>query len=492
MFGTTNKRKLSLTVLLGGIQLVILLAASSAAGQFQPAFGNHSHPVGGLDAELTGTASGVVVSTPAGQWRINPAASRVKLSSTHFWNSEGTLPIGDRDLPGLQNGGEQYIPRSRGVEKRSASGSKILSLDGYRPNDLVEYNGRVWAGTLGGIFVERNGRFQHRGDFPERIVALESWRHMLVFLTPETVGVYDGNVIETTRLPGPTDNHISALLRTPNRLVVGTFNDGISVLEKDGWRHYEDQLPSPKVNALARFRGEVWIGTSAGPAVLSGGEISKVEVENWHSAVSDFATTDKRLFMTGGDQMAKYDGSTWSVTRHKRRPFWQSATIYRGSMAVGGMEGLQHFGNVDLPAKPELADPWVTAVLGTPKGLYFGTYDAGLYRYDGGKIEAVNTTAWVTPRSVASLDGKILVGTRGNGLEIVNRDGQIRLIGKNEGLAGGEVTAIAVDKRGVWVGTRNGLSYLPASAVSGTKQTEPAYPKGASCSTGSQMMVALE
>lgn len=82
----------------------------------------------------------------------------------------------------------------------------------------------------------------------------------------------------------------------------------------------------------------------------------------------------------------------------------------------------------------------------------------GLFRVVGGELQPVDPR--LTGVHVWTLaldrDGRLLVGTRGLGLAILDRDGGFRLVGLAEGLPNSVVRGIAVTDDGIWLATAGG------------------------------------
>jgi ligand-binding sensor domain-containing protein len=141
---------------------------------------------------------------------------------------------------------------------------------------------------------------------------------------------------------------------------------------------------------------------------------------------------------------------------------------------VGTLEGLWRFAADGETSERfryaggELPDDWINAVVvGADGTVWAGTYDHGVaYRAPGGPWRSFSEGAglpcgWVNPGAMAALpDGSVLVGTLGGGLLRLDSNGLLDHWTMADGLAGDDVTSIAIDGLQVHVGTRSGLSRL--------------------------------
>jgi ligand-binding sensor domain-containing protein len=261
--------------------------------------------------------------------------------------------------------------------------------------------------------------------------------------------------------------HVSALLQLDDELLVGSFDAGIVALS--GTRVRAHFVRPRFVNALLRTPEGVY---AAGPeglylATLQAGRVSgfeRVPLPTQQSHVNDLArgsdgtlwlATSQGLLGLRAGQARLIDASSglpsrlvYAVLVTDDGALW--AGTARGAIRLG-REGVQRFST----ANGALKQDWVTALTVHRGQVIAGTYDAGSVElHADGTSRALGETSklWVNPRGLFALDGSLLVASMGDGLM---RDGTTVV-----GSKGLDVTALAADTGGLWVGTRLGLLRL--------------------------------
>jgi len=304
---------------------------------------------------------------------------------------------------------------------------------------LLAADGRRWAGTDRGIVVE----------------GADGWTWL----------VHDG--------VGSNDVTTAAL--HDGSLLIGTFDRGASL----------DGRPLPLGNAEvndATFddAGVAWIATSRGLArvaddVRTFGAMHGLESEH----VGAVSATAAGLWVGTSAGVQRFEGGAFTAPLGGADAF-KVSHVYDllavdGSVYAGTLEGLwsvRRGGATGFRYETgELPDSWINGVAEGPDGrLWAGTYDAGLgLREPDGTwrwlVEGPDLSCgWVNPGAIAALrDGSVLVGTMGGGLLRVAPGGEIERWTMADGLAGDDVTAIAVEDDTIWVGTRSGLTRLEVS-----------------------------
>jgi ligand-binding sensor domain-containing protein len=177
--------------------------------------------------------------------------------------------------------------------------------------------------------------------------------------------------------------------------------------------------------------GNLWIGTAQGLKCLSGGVLKEIG-----SGIPAGA-------------------SITSLTLGQDQTLW-----------VGTLSGL-YSAKPGSPRKFEsvrtLADQTIRSLCGDRRDhVWIGTEQNGLYRYAGGKLDAITTREGLSANYILSLcedrEGNIWAGTFYNGVDEIWR-GKFETYSTEEGLAGPLVRAIAEDQKGtMWIGTESGLS----------------------------------
>ena len=187
------------------------------------------------------------------------------------------------------------------------------------------------------------------------------------------------------------------------------------------------------VNAMCEdHEGEFWIGTGEGLKLLSGGQVTNI---------------------SGNGIPA--NANITSLFLDKNQTLW-----------VGTLEGL-YFAEPAHQRKflkvRALTGQSVRSLCGDRDGhLWIGSEQGGIFRYAGGKFEAITTKEGLSADYILSLcqdrEGNIWAGTFYNGVDEIWR-GKFETYSTDVGLAGPLVRAIAEGGDGtMWIGTESGLS----------------------------------
>src|SRR4051812_2605994 len=160
-----------------------------------------------------------------------------------------------------------------------------------------------------------------------------------------------------------------------------------------------------------------------------------------------------------------------SIDAPKRRcvgPTWTSATIVLIVTLAGTVRAEVTPSATDVPfivktwlATDGLPQSSVTALARTPDGyLWVGTA-GGLARFDGVRFVNYGLSHGLRSLSIRALvedgDGGPWVATLGGGRSRLRGDGTIATLPTADGLASNELSAIARDGSGLWVGSKKGL-----------------------------------
>lgn len=355
--------------------------------------------------------------------------------------------------PGLQRLlGDQLAPvqvpvlRKRRIVALQAEGDTLhVALD---PTGHVrlDASGKAWmvdASTPVGCFHESAaGRVMartpgHSCEHPTRAGELPS-AHVSALLQLEhelLVGTFDHGISVfadgRVRAPLTGPRFVNALLRTPEG-VYAAGADGLYLAPVAHGRvgaFARVPLPAQQthINHLARAAdGTLWLATSLGLLGLRAGEPTRlIDTHNGLPSRLVYAV------------LATDDGAVWAGTA-------------RGAVRLS-REGVRVFST----ANGALRQDWVTALTQHRGQVIAGTYDAGSVELhaDGTALPLDDTARlWVNPHGLFTLDGALLVASMSEGLR---RNGATL-----PGTTGLDVTAIASDAHGLWLGTRNGLLRL--------------------------------
>mgnify|MGYP000129383721 CR=1 FL=1 len=283
---------------------------------------------------------------------------------------------------------------------------------------------------------------------------------------------------------GPGNNDLTSVDADGDVLLVGSFDGG-------AWRRVDGRwtalsAPTGEINDVALDVGVAWLATSRGLARVDPAGRLRTWGRNQGLAsehVSALTATEDGLLVGTTAGVARFDGVGFAplgagLASGPRNVY--SVAARDGEVWVGTLEGAWRFADgapgfdsVGSTTRVryetgELPDSWVNAVTIAPDGrLWVGTYDHGLATVGvDGRWSSLTEgddlpCGWVNPDALVALDdGTALVGTLGGGLLRVDPTGAIDRWTAADGLAGDDVTGLAVDGQDVWVATRSGLSRL--------------------------------
>jgi signal transduction histidine kinase/ligand-binding sensor domain-containing protein len=300
-------------------------------------------------------------------------------------------------------------------------------------------DGYLWVGTYEGL-VRFDGvelRLFDRNSTP----GLPN-NSVLVVAPTRDGALWVGTNAGVSRLAGGTVRHfgpadgvpaaVYALVEEPDgTLWAATSGGGLARWQAGRWRVFgrADGLPHEMLTALTLAPdGTLWIGTVAGLAVRRGGRIQPIA--GMGEAVQSL--------VLGGDAL-------WVGT-------------------VNGLRRLRDGAREEVPVLLPLEHHSVTTLgLDRDGAVWIGTYDNGLYRFTGGRLDSFGIDDGLLDRSVRALledaDGDLWVGTNG-GLQRLSA-GRFVTYGRSDGLADGYVRSVLEDESGaLWAGTAGGLTRL--------------------------------
>ncbi len=394
------------------------------------------------------------------------------LSTALAQDGRGFLWIGTQDGLVRYDGYSFKVFRSRAGDKSSLSGSYVRSL-------LVSRDGRIWVGTISGglsVFDPATERFtQYRHD-PRQAASLandrvesiaEDRQGRLWIATDSGLDRFDpsGSAFDHYRHDGSkpeslaNDQVRSLLFDREGRLWVGS-RGGLQRWNAEGTfdaiaANGPDALAGKDVNKLFQdAAGRVWIGTSShGAAVWDGGQL------RWLKPAAKGSQDGLSHFWIYGIAQVKPD-EVWIAT-------------FGGGIDVIDPLTLKVIDRLRSDGTSTIGNDRIGSVLVDRAGLvWVGSWGGGLARHDPStrafrklRYGAANSEGPSHPaivRSMETADGRLWLGTNGNGIDIMDSDGRLvdghRPNPKQPGaLADGSVTCMAQARDGtVWVGTLDG------------------------------------
>lgn len=268
-------------------------------------------------------------------------------------------------------------------------------------------------------------------------------------------------------LPVP---NVMGLIRFQDRLWLATFDRGLWVRERSGWRHFgrAEGLSSEEPRAFAAAGGRLLVRHT-------GGQVDQFDGKTW---VKDALKWKVARHWTAGLSAAGLIGGWGTVTRRGPSGWEQQVlpeplraeTITACGMAgdtlilATGKRGLWRRRGDDLRPVPGLADSWITALETEGTAVLAGTFSG-------------EAAFWPSPEERLPVSVKLpstVTAVRlapGRDPLVACRAGVWRLRGgrwealPHPELAGLEPQALFASGTGVWVGGRNGLAFLPWTAL---------------------------
>lgn len=276
-----------------------------------------------------------------------------------------------------------------------------------------------------------------------------------------------------------TDRNISALaIDASRRLWVGYFDRGLDILDATGVRttHVEDEHvfcvnrivhdPAGAQTAVATANGLVLFDAIGRPKQVLGraqgliaDHVTDLVVQSGRMTI---ATPAGLTFLDaeGGRSLSAFQGL---VNNHVYALAAAGNQILAGTL--GGASLLED-GAIRASyttANSSLSHNWITALTRLDDEWIVGTYGGGLFRLDAkGRWERfpdTPATLTINPNAMLATEANVFAGTLSNGLMVYQRQTR-RWTSVEDGLPSLNVTALAADQDGLFVGTDNGIVRL--------------------------------
>nr|WP_241094088.1 ligand-binding sensor domain-containing diguanylate cyclase [Xanthomonas bonasiae] len=335
----------------------------------------------------------------------------------------------------LPRGGELWVG-TRGAVLRFAEGDEEplpLPADAHAApvRQLLDAQGRLWAGSRDGLLFRRDGRWQRLPGDPavtrRAVEALfqDSDGNLWVGVPGYLLRVRDGGIVEQSLQHGQ-NTVVSAVFEDRERnLWLGTQLSGVSRLWNGWTRRYSsyEGLTDPLVWTLARDPdGSLWVGTGSGLARLRAGRYQQVLGRD--QLPSDVPYT-----------LLAEPGHLWIGTR-------RGALLYRDGRVA------------EPPLLAPLHELQVNGIVrDRAQRLWFATSD-GLFRSDGVRLHRYGNSEGLRDPRVRLIHetraGRLLIGSQA-GLYEVRGERLLALAEAGSALADADVTAIHELPGGQWV-----------------------------------------
>lgn len=390
-------------------------------------------PAGELLVSVTG--HGVWQRTPDGAW-VPLAAGDTRADMQVLWAAAD-----GRIWGGTESGLWVYVEgawRTYALHP-VADSSSVLAL-------AQDDTGGLWVGTSRGLYydpdVQPGGaavmqfRAQRNGLVNDFVRALTFDRDGQLWLgTAGGVSRYAGYRWQLQQAEAVAAQRINALLTdSEDRIWAGMEGNGLAMWDGSRWRHFTalNGLPDNRVIALfADDAGRLWVSTGEGVGY-------RTAEGSWRFDLPRQGLLALPVYAFA----ASSDGTIWLA-------------------AQGGLASWRP--DRGFTPTPEFAGQRVNAIHQAADGtLWAGLgQSGGLVRFADGRWQTVTDSGAAAIRDVVVNgiqelpDGSLWVGTYNDGLWVRQGGRWLRM---DEHLSSPKILSVAIDSRGLWVGTRQGLA----------------------------------
>jgi hypothetical protein len=376
-------------------------------------------------------------------------------------------------------GREMQVLTPKGLARGPLEGALEPLAGGEDLTSAAQLDHRIFGIAEGRLLrIEASGRAAEEivPAVPRRVFAVSG----LLFVDTAT-GLYrrtpTGWVLARPRPkslpPGPC--HVNALAFHDSQLVVGIFNGGLAVAERNGPARTWWTVPGSTawgVNALLSAGGRLHVASLRGASQFDGKKLVPLAGSEAGAAFSLATTRDGVAIGYGQGVMVP---GTRFLSAFHGLPGNQALALAAGeSLFVGTPSGLGAVQGSRVAwrvaaGEGKLPHPWVTALALRGDDLFIGTYGGGVTRRSpqpegalSGTFESFPETEGlkVNPGCLVEGEGRLYLGTDGQGLFRLSPDGK-RFVRLKLPLPSLHVTAILSGPEGLFIGTDEGLVRVP-------------------------------
>lgn len=338
--------------------------------------------------------------------------------------------------------GNGWVGTGGGLVSLGKEGKESHALEGIRITSLESFGGNLFAGTDAGIY-RREG---------------ENWSP---FYLPENKEI--------------AGNHITSIMPQAGDLWVGTFENGIDILDEKGSVAARPvDAAGWAVNGLISDGDTVYVAHNAGVSVYRGKMYVK-RITNKDGLIGQrvsavcavpggraYATEAGVTIDTGGLMSSLY-AFHGLVNNHAYTCAAVGSSIYVGTL--GGLNVIEDLKvkKTWRPGEGQLKTGWITALAVSGDNLFIGTYGGGVQKLSASgqwtDYSASIGAFEVNPGAMLVTDNRLLVGSLDRGLFIMNiTDGKWRNL--TDALASLNVTAIAHVNDYYYIGADRGITVV--------------------------------
>lgn len=353
---------------------------------------------------------------------------------------------------------------------------RILDAPGTIPRTLTVFNGKLYSGSTGGLFVEGSGAWTALTGFTTKSIAATAASSASLLVAADDRTVYSLNTQEVaTQRGAPLSYAASGITADPaGNPVIGSSGGGVLTLTTT-WVSHSPSGPNASsfLSIVADPDGVLW----AGSGDANGKGMYRFDGTSW----MNFTTDNSALPINEVYRMSvACDGSVWASTYGRG-----IVEIPRGSTRIDSARVYgRNVGMVGIPNDPNFVvssnalcdsrgNTWMSVVAAADKNLLIlrrpdGTWKLFPVIFGGAKLTnlmdrpvdrclAVDAfdNVWTTVRDPAYRG----ILSLGNGGTIDST--AAFLLTSDDGLPSNEVKTIVVDRdNDVWVGTDRGIAII--------------------------------
>ncbi|MBW8865373.1 MAG: histidine kinase [Verrucomicrobia bacterium] len=429
------------------------------------------------------------------------------------------------------NQGALWFASPKGLQRRQNGHPTLLTTNNGLPSGQItalneDATGRIWIGTESGLAIWNDGRLETPAnleplrDRPITSIFKDQSGVMWLVVQGREIFQFSQNRLS----PVSPDNTMDSpsgiqelLVDKTGRLWLGTDENAVLCLDKDGWHRYRipKHVTGSGVRAMAEEPdGTIWAGGASGLFVFSDGKFSAIPASSQlagHAVESLFVDSDgalwagtdeglnrlehKSLFSFGqaeglgfgpvqglaqvsrgviwaartGDGIYRWDGRSFSRLRAAGLAAHNSQArallvTHDSACWVASDGGLLRYKDPvaaeDEVRWFELPGEEIISLAESPEGsLWAGTRAGKLWQLCEGKWIALDsiTISNAINAILPAQDGSLWLGTEGSGLiHLVHN--RAEFFGTGTGLPSESICALYLDIEGVlWIGTARGL-----------------------------------
>ncbi len=369
----------------------------------------------------------------------------------------------------IKNNDKLYLSSDRAIYQfKDEKVNLIKNITGI--NNIIEFNNEIYYISFDGIIYKNDKKIVKINT----IINYSSLIDEKIYLFTEN-GVYfkyqDEDISKEKEIENILQqNFITKFYKNNNKIFIGFFNKGVSyynLLTKEITPFVTDLNG---VNDFAIFKDTIYIATTNALDLFDSsankiGSFSKKDGLLGRNVSSIEKLDESIYFGTEGGVSKKVNSSFISVyglnglinnrvncmKRYKNH-------LYVGTLGgISKLKGLKIVKNFGLRYFKTV---WITSLNVVSNLLFIGTYGAGLYFYDGKKIERISKKKiYINPNAIVGDKDFVFVGTLNSGILIYDIKNRREYL--YDKLSSLNITALHIEGNNLFVGSDFGFWIMP-------------------------------